>query len=69
MTRTDLFQQRQAQFAQAEQVHQRHFNQLAVARVALFLAGVITLYFLFERFGTGSVWASPILPVGVALIA
>jgi len=69
VTRTDLFQLRQAQFAGAEQARQRRFNQLAVARVALFLAGIFAIYFLFERFGTGSLWASPILPVGVALVA
>lgn len=68
MTRTDLFQQRQAQFAGAEQAQQRRFNQLAVARVALFVGEIFAFYFLFERFGTGSVWASPILPVGVALV-
>ena len=69
VTRTDLFQQRQTQFSQAEQTHQRRFNQLAVARVTLFLSGFFALYLLFDRYGTGSVWASPILPVGAGFVA
>lgn len=54
-SRTLLFQQRQQQFAEAEQTHQRHFNRLAFARVALFLTGAFSVYFLGKTYGTGAV--------------
>ena len=54
-SRTLLFEQRQRQFADAEQAHQRRFNRLAIARVTLFVAGALTIYFLGKFYGTGAV--------------
>jgi hypothetical protein len=54
-TRLSLFQDRQRRFADAEQAQQRRFNHLALARVALFVTGALTVYFLGKFHGTGAV--------------
>jgi len=54
-TRLSLFQNRQHQFSEAEQAHQRRFNRLAIGRVVLFGAGALTVYFLGKFYGTGAV--------------
>ena len=69
MANTEQFRQRQTQFSKNEQGHQTRFNQLAIGRVLLFLAGVFVTYFLAKTYPEMPVVASPALLSFVAFVA